>query len=481
MHSNHPLQLPEILSKVAEYVPKRRYPVCLRISKAWYQVFIRLVWEDCDVHDFRLVQSHAHLIKTLKIDLDLNRLEYGPESVPILPNLQSLSLGGSDSIHQELLSRHTWIHRLAFLYNDINSDHGLWVKLQDSFVHLRELDLQCVGLSEEEVDVFWQLCTRLESLAFSYAKIPCRGRLSDMEFPRLKSLQAAKLVEGDDDITMDFMAKCPNLTLLGWDHYVRDDHYDRFLELMVARTWPDLDSLVMRWLYVPEDDIAKIIPSIQRIIRLEFGLPTTLGPSSLDLLQLHFPTLRKVNFKSQYGPHHCCPIAITVLTSCPTLEAFCSSRIYGTSIVEGKPWVCLGLKDLDVEICFYPDTIRDTQAQVLDQLSKLTQLDSLIVWDRQDYLHGSYEVPLDLRLKYGLGKLSTLQSLRHINWGISDQWMGEQECQWMLDNWMCLKYVSGRLNASDFKLDDLLSDRLRKQRITKYTIGRHKIEIELQD
>ncbi|KAG0228285.1 hypothetical protein BGX31_006634, partial [Mortierella sp. GBA43] len=149
MHSNHPLQLPEILSKVAEYVPRRWYPVCLRTSKAWYQVFIRLVWEDCNAHDFppETLQSHAHLIRTLEINLD--DLEDVLYSTLVVPNLQSLSLGGSDPIHQELLSRHAWIHRLAFLY-DINNDDGLLVKLQDSFVHLMELELRAVYLSEEE-------------------------------------------------------------------------------------------------------------------------------------------------------------------------------------------------------------------------------------------------------------------------------------------------------------------------------------------
>ncbi|KAG0220902.1 hypothetical protein B0O80DRAFT_502290 [Mortierella sp. GBAus27b] len=177
MHPITPLPpLPEILSNIAKFIPRRRRPAYLLVSKIWYQVFIRLVWQDVNVRRWKqpteTLQSHAHLIKTLRINP-----EHGKNASLIFPNVQSLTLDADkffEKQHQELLSHHTGIRRLRMVVIDAYPEFELWKKLQTGFTQLRELEflnLQIGDMMGIPVDPFLQLCTRLEFLSIGAAML----------------------------------------------------------------------------------------------------------------------------------------------------------------------------------------------------------------------------------------------------------------------------------------------------------------------
>jgi hypothetical protein len=68
----------------------------------------------------------------------------------------------------------------------------------------------------------------------------------------------------------------------------------------------------------------------------------------------------------------------------------------------------------------------------------------------------------DLRLCRGLGKLSTLRSLAVINFLDTDQKMGDEEVDWMIEHWTSLVEVNGTLNTSKQEFDEALRGRLEK-------------------
>jgi hypothetical protein len=121
------------------------------------------------------------------------------------------------------------------------------------------------------------------------------------------------------------------------------------------------------------------------------------------------------------------------------------SRIDAVDIAEGKPWVCLGLKSLIVNIGFDPSTSHHIQPLVFDQLSRLRHLQLLRLWDHS-YRVPKFQETIDLSLEAGLGKLSTLRALQYLDWGRSTQKMGDQEIGWMLQHWRCLKFIHGKFN-----------------------------------
>ncbi|KAF9996166.1 hypothetical protein BGZ65_008235, partial [Modicella reniformis] len=78
MSSTHPLQLPEIIQEVANFVEDPSLRACALVSKTWYQVFHPLIWSDVR---FRLFQHNppncllhlGHLVKTFTITFNFNQ------------------------------------------------------------------------------------------------------------------------------------------------------------------------------------------------------------------------------------------------------------------------------------------------------------------------------------------------------------------------------------------------------------------------
>jgi hypothetical protein len=220
-----------------------------------------------------------------------------------------------------------------------------------------------------------------------------------------------------------------------------------FAQLVAKKTWPDLDSLCLVAHTVTDDALSKILGGMQRIISIEIHhSPALLSLSSIDLLRAHFSKLKVLRYLRWSNNTGMFPMAQEILSSCPLLEEFTSTLIDATLVAKGKPWVCLRLKSLNLSFGFEPSTISRIQPLVLDQLSRLTRLRELRLWGEKSItvMTDSWK-PMDLRLESGLGKLSTLRALEIIVWAATDQRMGEQEIDWMVEHWKCLNIVNGNL------------------------------------
>jgi hypothetical protein len=101
------------------------------------------------------------------------------------------------------------------------------------------------------------------------------------------------------------------------------------------------------------------------------------------------------------------PLAQQVMSSCPILESLKAPLVDAHVVAEGKPWVCLRLKFLDLSLCFDPlSTATDLQPLVFNRLSKLTRIE--VLWLSGDGGRTFGRGLIDLSIEGGLGKLSTL-------------------------------------------------------------------------
>jgi hypothetical protein len=85
-----------------------------------------------------------------------------------------------------------------------------------------------------------------------------------------------------------------------------------------------------------------------------------------------------------------------------------------------------------MDLQFDPSTISDIQPRVFEQIARLSQLEHLKLWDRKanvDRKVARFQTTVDLRLENGLDKLSTLRSLRVIEFMETTQRMGEKEIE----------------------------------------------------
>ncbi|KAK3810170.1 MAG: hypothetical protein J3Q66DRAFT_64094 [Benniella sp.] len=439
MPSQHPLELPEILSHIASYVHKRSRPSCARVSKGWYQAFIPLIWKDINLTPHRpeleAMPRYSHHVKKLNVDVRNLILD-----LPQCPNLQSLTLtkylGSTEMVLHHSHMTHLWINQEQLLPE-------LWTILPQ--LHsLRELGLSTTNVSEQETDTLWQLCTRLEGLIVFGVSIPHQGQLSSMTFPSLKKLTVGYLK--DFSTILEFMSRCPSLAVLRlFGSPYRRDAYG-LAERIAAKTWPHLHSFSLELQKIPEEELISIIKNLQQITCLETECISSIQPGTMDLLRPHFTSLTYLNLGPDAEPSTS-RIAQEILSSCPLLERVMLAHIDTTAVAEGKPWVCTRLRFLAMHFQFDPLTISEIQPRVFEQIARLYRLK--LLWLCRSFNKPPFQTAVDLRLENGLDKLSTLRSLRDIIFGNSIQKMGEREIEWMLGHWTSLDRMSGICNGVD--------------------------------
>jgi hypothetical protein len=236
------------------------------------------------------------------------------------------------------------------------------------------------------------------------------------------------------------------------------------VEAMAAKTWPHLHRFRLETHPIDTEEACKIMGGMQRITSLALSCPPqVLQPETMDHLRPHFAHLTVLRW---IWPRAIATssTAQVILASCPCLVRFSGHWIKASTIAKGAPWVCLGLKTLMISPVFDPSTIQEIQPRVFEQIGCLEHLEVLRLWDpmpRDDFEPQLFQRTVDLRLTYGLGKLSTLRWLRYIAFNYSHQRMGEQEMDWILEHWTGLEMVRGRLDGLDDVVGNGLSQRLR--------------------
>ncbi|KAG0223843.1 hypothetical protein B0O80DRAFT_502208 [Mortierella sp. GBAus27b] len=463
MPSAHPLMLPEIVSQVAVYVQQRTLPACTLVSRTWYSVFNSILWRQILLDGAdppTAIQKHAHLVKKLTIDSfrmtqELCSLRF--------PNLTSLDLiiavYSQDMV--DMIAGHPSATRLSvkilMMPLLLNSQQPLWSTILGCN-NLNDLTIAEVRLHGQEVDTFWQICTRLERLKMDGMWIPCQGNMMGMEFPKIKEVVLSTFSMDGFSWFLEFLQRCPNLESLDWGCGPVSEFVVGFADLVAVGTWPGFHSLRIDS-SVAVNVINKIIQGMEHITSLTFWQSgSMLGLASLDLLRSRFHHLKVLDVK--LTPDISSRFSQEVLSSCPHLEKFMGGRIDAIDILKGSPWICLQLKYLELHFHFESNTIRLLQPVVLDQISRLTRLVGLHIMGCPNGLcDPSKHVSLDLTLENGLGTLSTLRMLRVVVITTAQRMCG-QEISWMIEHWSGLGHLYGILNMQEVLVDEALRKRL---------------------
>ncbi|KAK3823249.1 MAG: hypothetical protein J3Q66DRAFT_331246 [Benniella sp.] len=449
MPSPHPLELAEILSLVAVYLPLRSLPSCARVSKAWYQACIPLIWRDIDLgklpQSTALIQRHSHLVKKVEIVPESREHEY---TALRFSNLESIHFMSAYQVRSndiaQFIMNHPTTTCLEMRNLSTKCDPAFWEALL-GFCNLRTLAMSSREIFGTNLDKFWPFCTRLERLditMWNRIDIP----LPPGEYPNLKHLS----VYGSDAVVpffMGFLQKCPHLTSIGWR--AAPSQEARFVsglsELLEANALPNLECLMTGTKEISNEVFTRLIQSLPlRINTLSIGF----SRSALDLdfetlFRPHFSNLRDLEVLANEDIKS--PFAQLVMSSCPLLEKLTAPHVDALVVTEGGPWVCSRLKVLNLTFCFDPPkTVSHLQPLVFDRLSKLTRLEELrMLGPRKQYNIGG---TVELTIEYGLHKLSTLRLLRSITHRPMVERMDEAEVDWILEHWKSLILFHGLLS-----------------------------------
>ncbi|KAF9980976.1 hypothetical protein BGZ65_004460 [Modicella reniformis] len=466
MQPTHFQEIPELLSYVASFVQRRDLTACALVSKTWHQAFNPFIWHDVSWNYVRpflpqAIHRHSQLVKTFKANRYSNKEGRKEVSGLRFPNLVSLDMSQSPFSQEDMkewILGHSSVTRLRLDAFDLSP--VFWSTLL-GFRHLKDLRVWRLELSGKDVDTFWQLCTtHLVRLELSSPKITYPGNTLSMEFPSIKELKLSRLNEEVEIFFLMFMQRCPSLTSFWLDGVDSPGFVSSFSDLVAARTWSHFHSLTINSFKISSDILSKIIGSMQQITALHISYEQDFFASNfMELLRPHFSNIRVLHLRS--NDESISPMAQEVLSSCPLLEQLTAPPIDASVVAEGKPWVCMRLQKLKLTIVYKDSTLPDLQPLVFAQLGRLVLLE---VW--QPYPHDTSGV-LDLTLENGLGKLSTLRSLRYINFTNTSQEMGQQEIDWILQHWTSLEMFLGRLNRRDIALDVSLNEQLKRHGIKR--------------
>jgi len=442
----NPLTLPEIREALAPLLARDDLARCARVCKDWHASFLDFLWTSIDIdteHSHSkgpshcLLQRHRSLVRHLayqgKISVEHEKMHF--------PALKTLYLHdphydrGTRRSSMDIIPRHAFTLTRLKLHG--TKRNGCWA-FPAGLSGLTCLSLMDIYVIPRSMEQIRSAFTQLETLELVRSGLSAYSKSLKGDW-KMKDLTLASVRGMNLDEELELIRQCSLLKRLSWGSsqaFVRLP-IGKFVQLVSANTWPELEELHLRNVEVSDEHLSLILNGMQHVLRLAISTCKEPSLQASAAFRPHYAWLKELNIS--ITPRHNAALVVDVLKSCPRLEILKSPIILVDSIMDDVPWACEGsLKVLEV-FFWIPSAKRDEQQKVLLQrlskLSKLERLDLSSVFKCQQ--------SLDIRLKKGLGQLSTLTRLRELAFRRTVQEMTIEDAEWMIEHWKNLKVVDG--------------------------------------
>ncbi|KAF9971791.1 hypothetical protein BGZ65_010206, partial [Modicella reniformis] len=331
-------------------------------------------------------------------------------------------------------------------------------KVVSELVHLDYMRMGTMVIGTSSVDDFWRACANSEAVDLMEITIEKIGRLRDMTFPKIRLLTLSRLEGLNEWDQFHWIRRCPNMEDLEWECLEGDNELlEEFSQCVAAGGWPKLERLRLHG-DAEDETIATILGGLPKATRLGFE-GSCFGVCGFKALERHLCKIVSLDLSN------CCELTSLmvrdILCSSPLLEHLDVDIVFADDIVQGKPWVCLSLTSLLIQVGFRggggggggegegggDEEEEDLHPLIFDRLSQLSKLEYLTINDigrvTESMKPENIVEGLDFRLKRGLGVLSRLKRVREVNFRGNGQYMEMEEVDWMLKHWKRLEFVSG--------------------------------------
>ncbi|KAG0285456.1 hypothetical protein BGZ97_007789 [Linnemannia gamsii] len=477
----------EVIALVGIHLNKNAVKFAIRTCWHLHNALNHLLWRQLTLPSrtgrFLLsaakIKENAHHIQQLEFRCHVPQEYYSIH----YPKVHNLTMVGTSPPPPRTVSPETQLHHHPLLISlnpqfqvltlrniDCSSSSNLWETICATLQHPKRLEVRFLGTMDKGVsDSFWRTCSRFEELNLDVLEAECGETLPSLMFPDLKRL---KLYYGgcfrhaamDMDDHLEWMKNAPNLEALEW----RVGHYRYFpigdlITALAGKAWPRLESFSLLFLPEPDDVWADIINVLPPLKRFQSNNRQFKEQSFARLQETQFETLRCLHVRDCVS--FSSPMAFTVLVECVQLEEFHAPYIHAADLRSkdstGSDWACTGLRFLRLQVFTEKD---DTGADelVFKQLSKLSQLKDLRLNKSSTAAYPAttqavleQKGMLRLQLDTGLSYLSTLKHLTKINFLNTEQEMGADDVQWMLENWTSLEFMAGSFSEDADTQDEL--------------------------
>ncbi|KAG0346514.1 hypothetical protein BG005_000698 [Podila minutissima] len=307
---------------------------------------------------------------------------------------------------------------------------------------LRDVSIFGRSMLSEETEVFWNSLSHVERLSLSGVQIPAAGTKDFWnERGALTALQSIQLGSSDSILLLRLFPSLRSLD--GWGRDAEScDVLDKLHREIEAGRLKQLRRLHLSRIK-DAHGLSLCLEAMECLEVLDISQGRR-GGIPLKALKHHLPTLQQILLAK--GSKIPIKMLQTILQSCPLLTKFEATQLMVSDVIKGKPWVCAELRTLRVDVVVKghdPDTIGTESRAVFEKLSKLAQLEHLIIrgWNDLSSCQG-----LDLRLESGLLLLSTLTKLQYLEFMFTIQNMSAEDIAWMKKYRTQLEQVIGRGN-----------------------------------
>ncbi|KAG0046244.1 hypothetical protein BGZ83_008565 [Gryganskiella cystojenkinii] len=317
------------------------------------------------------------------------------------------------------------------------------------------------GFDESTIQVFEVLQERLQTVQTQLEEIDIEGDEEGLlvatihnsiiqNSPRLKRLKwsfAETLEYAEDHVFQGPMAFLNNAVLLAGKQ-----------QQQPLRALQSLESLAIPATVFTKDEFVVVLGALPALEELNL-LRTNFDQDAWQALRNHAPrylnTLKVLNIQ-------CCEflnpsVVQDILCSATGLETLRADYINDRSLVtDPRPWVCTGLKILEMEI-----VVKDLAngPMILSRLGALTQLEelrlngimNLFYYNAQDLRASGYysNAQLHFTLEHGLDQMRQLSKLKVFQGPTRSAeclpW-GTAEARWVLQHWVQMKNLSVKVD-----------------------------------
>ncbi|KAG0066948.1 hypothetical protein BGZ89_006722 [Linnemannia elongata] len=474
--SAHPLDLPEIRTRIGHFLSSKGLACCARVSREWHASFHPLLWADVHIPDsctsptVPTLQKYAPLIKslgavacrsnstyfTLKGCINLSQLYIRTRS-------RFWSMSAMAEVPEMIQEHSSSLQELELDAYEFEPSTLMWEAI-GRCSRLQTLKLHNIKVSPENLQPFLLACTRVSVLHLLNPTLPDET-LPYTSGPELKGVQDLRLHEihnAEPERQLLFMKLCSNITSLYWRRsgFTITFPIRQVTSGLAAGAWPNLHSLELFGDIMEDEDLAGLIRFMPRLVSWR-TTKTGFGPVALAAMERHFLTIREIDLRACESLTS--PMIQYLLCSIPTLEYFSADRLCADDILQDPVWPCSPrlktLKlfiDMGVSKDITSDEFKAQQMAVFDRLSMLRVLTVLQV---SRNVAGPLKNPalraLRLQLSAGMTRLDKLHQLEEL-WFYPGQVMEEEDVEWILKSFPRLRAMSFYMHGNYDKNEQLL-------------------------
>ncbi|KAF9345042.1 hypothetical protein BGX34_005071 [Mortierella sp. NVP85] len=482
-----PFDIPLLNNEVCRYLSLKDLARCVQVSKAWFDWFSPALWRDLDchirlpyvyVHTFARQQEHVRTMRNITMTqagsvfaqvpcTSLQRLDFLQSEdhkdvrraqLPVLRSLEKMP---------------TLRHLQIVLALEHDNTYRYWIRALEAMPHLESLSLKCDALvNGNVVQQVLSLCSGLRCLSLKLWGSSSFVQEKDLQEYRqaqemMETMSEMQLLELSLDTNLKIyrenifhplLGRCPRLERLDLlesdgeptlQHLVKtlkENKLSRLRHLTIGDLWGVQETVFVKVL----SHVACGFESL--IFRGEEDGNLAVQP----LIEFHSRFLARLDFSAAIS----FPSLLRLMTGLPCLRTITAPEIdekpYESTAVSllDMHWECLdlrclrlGLGDWGYYAAHHKGWLHPVEKGVLDyllsEIAKLTSLRELSIGSGQ------------MSFYMGTGYLEQLAGLKQLEildlTNTLEEDLGEDEAQWMAENWPRLLQVHEQHTSTSFR------------------------------